>query len=39
MTAAQALYRDLGFQVVPPFAHSVIPEEHRKHFIYMQRAV
>ena len=39
MTAAQTLYESLGFRVVAPFEDTSIPEQHLKHFIYMERAL
>ena len=39
MTAAQSLYRALGFCAVAPFEDTSIPEHHRKHFVFMERAV
>ena len=39
MTAAQSLYRSLGFRVVDPFESTSVADEHRRHFIYMERAV
>ncbi len=39
MTAAQSLYRAMGFRAVVPFEDTSIPDSHRKHFVFMERAV
>jgi ribosomal protein S18 acetylase RimI-like enzyme len=39
MTAAQTLYRDLGFRDTTPFPDTSIPERQRRHFLFMTRAV
>ena len=36
MTAAHALYRSLGFQEIAPYPESEIPEDVRKHCIFME---
>ena len=36
MTAAHTLYRSLGFQEIAPYPESEIPEDLRKHCIFME---
>jgi GNAT superfamily N-acetyltransferase len=39
MKEAHALYRSLGFQERDQYPESEIPEEFRKHWIFMERAI
>jgi ribosomal protein S18 acetylase RimI-like enzyme len=36
---AQALYRELGFHNIEPYAESEIPEKYRSHWVFMEMAL
>ena len=38
MTAAHALYRSAGFVEIEPYPESEIPDQHRPHWVFMERA-
>jgi len=37
MTAAHALYRSSGFVDIEPYAESEIPDEHKEHWVFMEK--
>ena len=36
MTEAQALYRSAGFDYIKEYAESEVPEEYRRHWVFME---
>jgi ribosomal protein S18 acetylase RimI-like enzyme len=39
MTAAHGLYRSRGFAEIEPYPESEIPDEHKSHWIFMERVL
>ena len=37
MTAAHGLYRSEGFAEIEPYAESEIPDEHKSHWVFMEK--
>ncbi len=39
MADAHGLYRSFGFKDIPAYAGSEIPEEYRRHWVFMELAL
>jgi hypothetical protein len=39
MTAAHGLYRSSGFVDIEPYPESEIPDEHKPHWVFMERTL
>jgi hypothetical protein len=39
MTAAHGLYRSTGFAEIEPYPESEIPDEHKPHWVFMERTL
>jgi GNAT superfamily N-acetyltransferase len=39
MTAAHGLYRSSGFAEIEPYPESEIPDEHKLHWVFMERTL
>ena len=39
MTAAHGLYRQTGFVLIGPYPESEIPDEHKSHWVFMERTL
>lgn len=39
MTDAHRLYRSAGFEEIPPYPESEIPDEYKRHWVFMERTL